>query len=118
MLRRRNHSFHRRDAISLLLLLWVVSSNLCRAEDVSLQLRNGDRMTGAIIAEDHDQVTLDIEFIGVVDVPIVQIKSRKKVRRKNVPKTTSSTLGAASQPEAKPGVSAGKRQRLEDLFAR
>ena len=118
MLRRRNHSFHRRAAISLLLLLWLVSSNLCRAEDVSLQLRNGDRITGAIVAEDQDQVTLDIEFIGVVDVPVAQIKSRKKVRRKNVPKTPSATPGAVSLVKPKAGVSAGKRRRLEDLFAR
>ena len=69
-------------------------------------------MTGAIVAEDQNQVTLDIEFIGIVDVPVAQIKSRKKVRRKNVPKITTATT------EAKAGESAGKRQRLEDLFAR
>jgi len=75
-------------------------------------------MTGAIIVEDQHQVTLDIEFIGVVDVPVAQIKSRKKVRRKNVPKTATATLRAVSPTEAKAGESAGKRQRLEDLFAR
>src|SRR6185436_3184506 len=106
MLRRRNHNLQRRPAISLLLLLWLVCCNLCRGEEVSLQLRNGDRMTGAIVVEDQHQVTLDIEFIGVVDVPVAQIKNRKTVRRKNVPKTTTATLRAVSSTEAKAGESA------------
>lgn len=48
-----------------------------QAQNVVLHLRNGDRVTGTILTEETNQVTLKTTWWNVVVIPTAQIKSRE-----------------------------------------
>jgi hypothetical protein len=59
-------------------LLWFVLLGTCCADDFILYLRNGDRITGTVLAEDDKQLTVTNALVGKVLVPISQIEKREK----------------------------------------
>jgi hypothetical protein len=88
-------------------MIGSVSPDLCHAQEVILQLRNGDRLTGAILFEDSRKIILDAAIIGKIEIPIEQIKTRKKV----VLKRSLKAGGQVSQPGA-PGAAAPKPETV------
>jgi hypothetical protein len=72
---------------SLLLLPGVI-----RAEPVIFHLRNGDRITGSITAENDQEVTISSPLLGQVVVPVGQIERREK------PAVTASPETRPAQP--------------------
>jgi hypothetical protein len=55
----------------------ILLSSQCGAEEVVLYLRNGDRVTGAIVAENSNQVTLSTIWAKQVVIPVSQIDHRE-----------------------------------------
>jgi putative salt-induced outer membrane protein YdiY len=58
--------------------LWSLAANLGRADTYLLYLRNGDRITGAIIAEDANRVIISAFGTNRIELPISQIERREK----------------------------------------
>ncbi len=66
-------------------------------QTVVLQLRNGDRLSGTILAEDAGKVTLKTTWLNVVVIPAAEIKTRE-----NLP-APASTAPATNRPVAVAG---------------
>src|SRR5262245_58529864 len=56
---------------------WIFCMASLQAQNVVLHLRNGDRVTGTILTEETNQVTLKTTWWNVVVIPTAQIKSRE-----------------------------------------
>jgi hypothetical protein len=93
--------------------LGLIPPNLCRGEEVILQLRNGDRLTGNIISESTNKVTLDAVSLGKVQIPVAQIKSRKRIASKHSPKAAEQTAlqNPPVAPAKKPDTVAAKESQ-------
>src|ERR1041385_4964353 len=88
----------RRSLIRVLALLICLSALASfAAENVLLQLRNGDRITGSIISENEKQITITTVWSKEVVVPLDQILKREK-----------------APPESQPAVAAGQNQKAAE----
>src|SRR2546427_2929670 len=95
----------------LALLLWLPALASIAAENVLLQLRNGDRITGSIISENEKQITLRTVWSKEVVVPVDQILKREKAPADSQPavaagqnQKAAETPATKSTPAAKPAV--------------
>ncbi len=79
------------------LLIWLVFFNACWAETVTLHLRNGDRVTGEMIAMDVDSVTITNSLLGRIVVPVAQVE---RLERKPAagPSVTAQPTNAPPSP--------------------
>ncbi|MBI3418216.1 MAG: DUF481 domain-containing protein [Verrucomicrobia bacterium] len=84
------------------------------AQEVLLQLRNGDRLTGTILRDTTNAVTIDLPFVGTLDIPGDQIKRRKEISARAAKKMSSSSakFGAATPVEI-----SRRRDQLNELLA-
>ena len=64
------------------------SSGAAAAQTILLHLRNGDRLSGSLIAEESASLTISNSVLGKVAVPLAQIEKRE----------TLSTVAVAIQP--------------------
>ncbi len=78
-----------------LVLFGFLLLKTCWAESLILQLRNGDRVTGTLVSEDANQVTIIHAILGKITIPMAQIESRK-----------NATAGAAVAPSTTNPVAA------------
>jgi len=93
----------------LALLLWLPALASFAAENVLLQLRNGDRITGSVVSENEKQVTISTVWSKEVVVPVDQILKREKAPVESQPavaagqnQKTADTPATKSTPAAKP----------------
>src|SRR5437016_3478826 len=91
-------------AIPLILLLAALGSS--RGAQVILHLKNGDRLTGTVISETTNSVTLASPLFGNASVPLAEI-SRREVLPENGKGTTAAPVisggSSTNNPELKPG---------------
>ncbi|MBU6402237.1 MAG: hypothetical protein KGS61_18110, partial [Verrucomicrobia bacterium] len=66
------------NACWILSCLWL-SLVVGRTENFILHLKNGDRLTGDVVAETTNEVTVLTPWKVKVTVPVAQIASREKV---------------------------------------
>ncbi len=79
-------------------LVWLALLNACRAETVTLHLRNGDRVTGQMISLNIDNVTITNSLLGKIVVPVAQVERlERKTAEKAVVKPT--TVPAPDAPK-------------------
>ena len=71
------------------------------AQTVSLELRNGDRITGQILSETNGRVTLSNLFASQMSIPVTEITNRRVL---NLPTNAPMIVAVATNP---PVVSAG-----------
>src|SRR5262245_17199280 len=64
---------------AILLVLVLASLAGGQAEEVILHLKNGDRLTGKVITESTNSVTLATRFLGEVQIPVNEITNREVV---------------------------------------
>ncbi len=84
----------------LLAAVWLLSLLSAGAQPVVLHLRNGDRLTGTILREETNQITLQTTWWNVVVVPAGEIKNREAL-----PAAPAQPPGAvAPKPPAAPPV--------------
>src|SRR5437667_11331040 len=119
--RRRNRNFGRCLGRCWPVLVWLVFLNLCRAETVTLHLRNGDRVTGEMVSLDTACVILTNSLLGKIVVPVAQVERLEKKKAEspaarpatppatNTPPTAAATnlapaLNAAATNNAKPSA--------------
>src|SRR5438093_556443 len=81
----------------LLGLAWLALTLAGRADEVIFHLRNGDRITGAIISENSSEVILSTAFAGKITLPVSQIEKREKPPVPAAP-TVTKPEQAASKP--------------------
>lgn len=107
---------HRRRALhwlgGLLLLCFV---NDVSAQETLLQLRNGDRLSGTILRDSTNFLTIDLPFVGTVDVPVSQIKGRKKIPTRP-PTKSPQTVEAPPLTTAPPAEISRRQVQLNDLL--
>ena len=104
--RNRNPVFHLGHCWPV--FIWLVFFNACWAETVTLHLRNGDRVTGEMIALDIEAVTITNSLLGRIVVPVAQVE---RLERKPAgapvsgpPPTAQATNAPPSAPSAPPGA--------------
>ena len=93
----------------LSLVILFVSLTGFAAENVILQLRNGDRITGSIISETPQQIVVSTVWSKEIVIPIDQILKREKVTAETKPAVDANQTpkpGETNAPTAKPGVTA------------
>ena len=61
----------------------------CRGQDIVFHLRNGDRITGAVVSENDVEVTVATAFAGKITLPLAQIDKREKMPATAVPAATN-----------------------------
>ena len=90
--------------------LWfacLLSPLYATGQTVILHLRNGDRISGSVVTEDTNQVTLKTSWSSSVVVPMTEIKTRETnvvegARQPAVPGTSAPTPGTAGVSAATP----------------
>ena len=91
-------------------LVWLALLNACRAETVTLHLRNGDRVTGQMISLNIDNVTITNSLLGKLVVPVAQVERlERKTAEKAVVKPT--TVPAPNAPPREPMAARWVRER-------
>jgi len=63
-----------------LVLVWLLFVHACRAETVTLHLRNGDRITGEMISLGVDRMTITNSLLGKIVVPVAQVERLERKR--------------------------------------
>jgi len=98
--------------IIFLLLIWIQVGAF--AEKIIIHLKNGDRLTGQILSENTNEVTLTTTLFGTVKVPVAEISKRETIAEPapatatntstNAPATvsTTSTNALAKNAPVKP----------------
>lgn len=81
--------------------IYVLSPAQTNAQSVTLHLRNGDRITGNVVKEETNQITLKTTWFSTVIVPAAEIKARETnvvdgARQPAVPGTSAPTPGTAA----------------------
>src|SRR5262245_54218724 len=81
-------------------LIWLLPWANFAAENVTLQLRNGDRITGSIVSETAQQITLSTVWSKEIIIPIDQILKREIVPAESKPVEAAPTqkAGATNAP--------------------
>lgn len=90
MLKKRLSDAWSLPAIMLWALLLVARA---AAQDIVIHLHNGDRLTGKLVSETTNTVTLTNIFLGNIQIPVTQIKLREAV-----PPATPSAPPTAAVP--------------------
>jgi hypothetical protein len=80
-----------------LVLVWCFAWPWCRAQNVIIHLRNGDRITGSVLLEKTNEVTLSTTFGVSITLPVSQIE-----RRETLFSTSAETARGASSAGSKP----------------
>lgn len=117
--RLRNDAWRPAAICCLLLLASIFGSS---AAGIVLQLKNGDRLTGRIVSESTNSITLATPFLGTVQVPLAEINKREPLPelegKTNAPPPainaatnappatigTNSAAAAATNPALKPSM--------------
>jgi len=80
------------------------------AEKAVIYLKNGDRVSGEIISESTNEVTLSTAVFGTVNVPTAEISKRERITELQSPSTTNAPVVAAtSSTNAPPAQAAVKK---------
>ncbi len=109
---RSNRSFPR-AVVLVLLTVGIQLGSIAAAQQFKFFLRNGDRLTGTVVAEDKSSVIITNPLVGRILIPAAQLD-----RREPVPATVATPAPA---PPAAPSTNAAivltpvQRQRLNDL---
>jgi hypothetical protein len=107
----------RRSANCLILLRLAVAAFVAcglQAADVIFQLRNGDRLTGAVISETPTEITIKSKALGKITIPAAEVEKRETVVVKPTapatnavaavttpaPSATNQTSNATNKPPA------------------
>ena len=103
----------RRHAQALAVLALLFPAMVIGAADIRVLLRNGDRLTGQVLAEDARQLTLSNAVLGRILVPLAEI-----TRRENAP-AEASPPGAmiTAAPRTSPPPSQYPAKSLDELLA-
>ena len=106
-------------------LLGYAAPTVCGAESFVFHLRNGDRVTGTVVSEDPQQVTLASALLGKVVLAVAEIERREKLPASpaGAPSTPSDAAVAAAVQRAATadtslaasGLSASQQRRLGEL---
>jgi Protein of unknown function, DUF481 len=104
------------------ILVWLLFFTVCRAETVTLHLRNGDRVTGEMISLNIEQVTITNSVLGRIVVPVAQVERLERkpataplnappVPATNAPPSAPAAQAPATNPppaQAAPSASVSK----------
>ena len=78
MHRRPSHNFFSTTS-TLVCLLWLLSVSTSSSQTVALRLKNGDRISGTILSETTNQITLSTTWQKALVIPITEISSREAI---------------------------------------
>jgi len=114
-----NSSLPARGLCWVFIAAWIFCIESLQAQAVILHLRNGDRLTGTILTEETNKVTLKTTWWNVVVIPTDQIKSREVApaiaagTQPGQAKPTNASPPTPTQVVAKPASPAAKPKALK-----
>jgi putative salt-induced outer membrane protein YdiY len=76
------------------------------AESAIIHLKNGDRLTGKIVSESTNSLTLATPLLGTLQVPLNQIEKREIVPTPEPEKPGTNSIANAAAPANSPGTNA------------
>ncbi len=102
-------------AYSLALGTGLRAGDAASAQQFQFHLRNGDRLTGTVVAEDKASVIITNALIGRILIPAAQLDRREPLAPTvaKTPAAPAAVKGPATTPP--PALSAVQRKRLDDL---
>ncbi|MBU6410908.1 MAG: DUF481 domain-containing protein [Verrucomicrobia bacterium] len=96
------------------ILLWAATAGgKVSAQTVILHLKDGDRISGRIVAETTNQVVLSNAWAGAVSIPLAEISNRETI--KSAPPPTTSPV--AAKPASPPGATSSVKQPVKSKGA-
>src|SRR5213596_2934296 len=101
----RNRNPDRVMAGGWLVLVALLLVNACRAETVTLHLRNGASVTGEMISLDTTFITITNAALGKIAIPVVEIQrldKKKAAQTARQPAASQAPATATNQPPATP----------------
>lgn len=87
----------RKRVVLILSLLILFPLSPAFAQSVVLHLRNGDRITGTIVSESNEQITLDTAWQKGLAVPVSMVE-----RREAAPEPVAAKPAAPAEPKPEP----------------
>jgi len=109
---KRNRPHRHAQALAVLAVLFPAM--IVGAADTRVLLRNGDRLTGRVVAEDARQLTLSNAMLGRFSVPLAEVTQRDNVPAEASPPGPAVT---PATPRASPPPSQNTAKSLEELLA-
>jgi len=101
--------------VALVFFWGGLSEELC-AQQFQFFLRNGDRLTGSVVAEDKESVIITNGVIGRILIPAGQVERREAIAAVAPAAPAQAVAVAPAPPTTAPaGVSAAQQKRLDDL---
>ncbi len=91
------------------------SLEAAKAQSILLHLRNGDRLSGTLIAEEANGLTISNSVIGKIAVPIAEIVKRELLSNATVVSHSDASNAIAVVASPEPTVSPATQKRLVDL---
>ena len=117
MAKKRSASSARNAIRAGLAALGILACNAGVAQEIHVLLRNGDRITGRVITEDPQHVTLTNGVLGRFVVPIALIERRLPVAGAEVdPRTTGALAGGPAPQSASDATIVKRLAALEDAY--
>jgi Protein of unknown function, DUF481 len=103
-----------RDSLALLFLAgWLLAAS-AQGQSVILHLRNGDRLSGQLLAEEPARLTLTNSILGRVVIPLTEITRRESLTNAVGTLATVSPSAATNKPAA-PALVPALQKKLNDL---
>ncbi len=101
--------------LHLLLAGWFIAA-AAQGQSIILHLRNGDRVSGQLLAEEPARLTLTNSILGHVVIPLAEITRREGPTNAVSTLATASPSVATNKPAA-PALTPVLQQKLNDLQA-
>lgn len=101
------------------LALWacLFVTTLAEAQPVILHLRNGDRVSGDLVAEDPSRITLTNAILGRLSIPLTAVARREGVTNAAIAASPATISTNTPPPPAVPPVLQGKLNDLQTVYA-
>ncbi len=102
-------------AIAIAIATWLGSGLAASAQQFQFYLRNGDRLSGTVVAEDKVSLIITNPLLGRILIPAAQLDRREPVAPTVVKAPPGPTIAKATPTNPPPTLSAEQRKRLDDL---
>jgi hypothetical protein len=87
-----------------LVWIWISGSVACLAERVTLQLRNGDRLTGELISLSSTEVAITNTLLGKLSIPVSQVQRLERQQSANSESKPTADLAVRAIPASNPAT--------------
>ena len=103
-----------RSFVSTFLLHSLIACTTLFSSEITANLDNGDSITGELVAIDEESVTLDVEYLGKIRLPLARVQNAQAFVIDEEPKSAAETVEADAKAALVTIASAGAVVEGED----